>query len=588
VSGLPTVGRRLLAAGVAAALVLGLSPSGAGASTLFSKVPGEMAEARYAPVADTLPNGTVLVAGGYVLSGKPLKTADVFNPASGMFQRLAGELNEPRGEGASAVLPNGKVLLAGGYNFTPKGHPLKTAELFDPETNTFLKLSAEMATERDGPVAAPLPNGKVLITGGETEPSKPVKSAELFNPTTNGFEKLAGEAIAGRYLPAAVALPNGKVLIAGGGGEGFVRLKSAELFNPETNTFEALTGPTHELTEPREELAAVLLQSGRALLVGGFNSGKGLTSAELFSFETNTFETLSTELTEPREGPAAALLPDGRALIVGGYNPTLEPEASRYLKTAELTSVIPPTATTLPPTTVATAAATLNGTALTEATGVAYFQYGTSTAYGSSTPHQTIAAALTPRAVAANVAGLSSGMTYHFRTVVENIGGASFGADQTFTTLAAPSHPPFLSFACMCIPPRPVVSAVRESHSLWREGGKLTRISRKTVPVGTTFSFALNERAMVTFAFTQQASGRKVGGRCVAETKANRHTSACQRAVTRGTLTFAGHPGTNRIAFQGRLSATRKLRPGTYALVVMASTAAGHAAPARLTFTIIR
>jgi hypothetical protein len=118
----------------------------------------------------------------------------------------------------------------------------------------------------DAPAAALLPNPKALIVGGEGEPSGLLKSAELFNPATNTFEKVAGEALVGRYFPVAVALPNGKVLIAGGIGEGAVALKSAELFNPQNNTFEALVGPTEEMTEAREEPAAALLQDGRVLI----------------------------------------------------------------------------------------------------------------------------------------------------------------------------------------------------------------------------------------------------------------------------------------------------------------------------------
>jgi hypothetical protein len=142
-SGVP---RRALVALVAVATVAGAFTSGAWAAPVFSRLPGEMAEGRYAPVAATLPNGDVLVAGGYVEEQKPLKTAELFVPASGSFQKLPGEMVEPRGEQAYAGLPSGKVLIAGGFNYltSKTGNPLKTAEFFDPETNSFSKLSGEM------------------------------------------------------------------------------------------------------------------------------------------------------------------------------------------------------------------------------------------------------------------------------------------------------------------------------------------------------------------------------------------------------------------------------------------------------------
>jgi len=66
----------------------------------------------------------------------------------------------------------------------------------------------------------------------------------------------------------------------------------------------------------------------------------------------------------------------------------------------------------------------------------------------------------------------------------------------------------------------------------------------------------------VTFSFTQRVSGRRIGGKCVAQTEKNRDKSACLRTVTAGLLTFTGHSGTNKVAFEGRISTAKKLRPG--------------------------
>jgi hypothetical protein len=52
---------------------------------------------------------------------------------------------------------------------------------------------------------------------------------------------------------------------------------------------------------------------------------------------------------------------------------------------------------------------------------------------------------------------------------------------------------------------------------VWRAGTKLAAITKKRLPVGPTFSFTLNERAQVSFAFTQKLPGRKVKGNCVAK-----------------------------------------------------------------------
>jgi N-acetylneuraminic acid mutarotase len=553
-----------------AAFAMGLSGTTASAAPSFSKLPAEMNEGRYAPAAATLPNGKVLVAGGYNQTGIFLKTAELFNPETGTFETLTAEMAENREEAAYTTLQNGQVLIAGGYD----GSNLKSAELFNPTTNTFEKLTAEMNAERDGPAAALLHNGKVLIVGGYNETGSYLKTAELFNPETGTFEKLTAEANEARYAPAAATLPNGKVLIAGGYNETGNHLKTAELFDPETGTFEKLTA---EMTENRDEAAYTTLQNGEVLIAGGYNA-TSLKSAELFNPVTNTFEKLTTEMNTERDGPAAALLHNGQVLIVGGYN-EVEAGAARYLKSAEETTVTAPAVATTAASGVVIATATLNGTVLSEALSTAYFQYGTSTAYGASTAHLNVAASLGAEPVSASVAGLSPATTYHFRLVAENAGGVSYGADQTFTT-ASPPPAPVLA---------PTITHAHQSAATWREGNKLAQISHKRkVPVGTTFSFTLNEQASVTFNFTRHALGRKAGRRCVAQTRKNRKLKRCQRAVSAGTLKLTGHKGANKVVFQGRLSRSKKLAPGLYTLVIEATDSAGHSAPARLKFTIVK
>jgi hypothetical protein len=138
--------------------------------------------------------------------------------------------------------------------------------------------------------------------------------------------------------------------------------------------------------------------------------------------------------------------------------------------------------------------------------------------------------------------------------------------------------------------PAPVISAVHQSHSKWREGNRHATIAaRAKLPVGTTFSFGLNVAAQVTFTFTQSATGRKVRGRCVAVTKGNRSMHKCTRTATAGTLSFSGHAGTNKVSFQGRLSGSHKLKPGKYTVVIAAKGAAGKKSAAKhLTFTIAK
>jgi hypothetical protein len=133
-----------------------------------------------------------------------------------------------------------------------------------------------------------------------------------------------------------------------------------------------------------------------------------------------------------------------------------------------------------------------------------------------------------------------------------------------------------------------VLQDVRQSTTRWREGNRLARISRAGTPTGTSFSFSLNEQAQVSFSFAR-VGGRKVSGKCLAQTEKNRRKRACTRTVTAGSLTFTGHGGTNEVVFQGRISPLEKLKPGRYTVVITATNASGQRSqPVSLTFTIVK
>ena len=138
----------------------------------------------------------------------------------------------------------------------------------------------------------------------------------------------------------------------------------------------------------------------------------------------------------------------------------------------------------------------------------------------------------------------------------------------------------------------PVLSTLKESARVWRDGGALARMSahgtKKAPPVGTSFSFDLSEAASVTFTFTEPAGGRLAGRTCAAPSRSDAHGRRCARTITAGTLTFTAHAGLDTLRFDGVISRHVKLRPGSYTLQATASTAAGHSARQSLPFTIAK
>jgi DNA-binding beta-propeller fold protein YncE/PKD repeat protein len=137
--------------------------------------------------------------------------------------------------------------------------------------------------------------------------------------------------------------------------------------------------------------------------------------------------------------------------------------------------------------------------------------------------------------------------------------------------------------------PPPLVQNAHQSAARWREGNQLARISRGRTPTGTTFSFSLNEQAHVSFSFTRLLGGPHGADRCLARAHANVQRKSCNSTVTRGTLSFTGHSGTNNVVFAGRISRTNKLKPGRYELIITATNSTGQrSAPVSLSFTIAR
>jgi probable HAF family extracellular repeat protein len=110
--------------------------------------------------------------------------------------------------------------------------------------------------------------------------------------------------------------------------------------------------------------------------------------------------------------------------------------------------------------------------------------------------------------------------------------------------------------------PSPRLAQVRQSARRWRLDNRHPRPTGRRPPIGTTFSFNLNIPAMVTFTFTQQTAGRKVGGRCVAQTKRNRNLPRCLRTTSAGAFTLTGRRGANKVRLAGRGAWVLRARSG--------------------------
>jgi hypothetical protein len=317
---------------------------------------GDMAAARFDHTATLLPDGRVLIVGGLERNGVIQSSAELFDPATARFGP-AGKLQSRRGWGITAApLPGGRVLIAGGATASYCGAEcyLASAELYDPSTNSFVP-TGSMSVPRAGATALLLPNGNVLVVGGnEMSGLHSHATAELYHPQTGVFSPvgelptsdaapqlvllktgqvlvigrsgceiydpsasrfvLTGGMIAARAKFGAALLSNGKVLVAGGqvGGAYGDRVASTEIYDPASGTF--ATGPNLNYKRFKLAKTVLLLRDGRILVGGGHEQ------PEVYDVASRRFAVVNGHKLDGFLFSTATLLKDGRVLLAGGYS----------------------------------------------------------------------------------------------------------------------------------------------------------------------------------------------------------------------------------------------------------------------------
>jgi hypothetical protein len=138
---------------------------------------GTMTQRREYTTATTLPDGKVLVAGGFD-GGSSLSSADLFDPGTSGFV-ATGSLASARSHHTASALVDGRVVVTGGTNGVSF---LGSTEIYDPSASTFTAATGQnLVTPRDDHVATRLGDGRVLVTGGRSA-NGILSSAEIYTP----------------------------------------------------------------------------------------------------------------------------------------------------------------------------------------------------------------------------------------------------------------------------------------------------------------------------------------------------------------------------------------------------------------------
>jgi PKD repeat protein len=238
-------------------------------STWSAATPLNMA--RWYPTATVLPDGRVLAMSGEGSSGGYVPVPEIYNPKTKAWTMMAASASNPNTPNYPFmfVLPDGRVAFTGASEYDTitqildinsqiwstvdntilpgssavmyqPGKVMKSGEAADsgfsgPATSTTYVIdfnkptpawrkTANMAYPRSFENLTALPDGTVLVTGGDTtkngtNAATAVEAAELWNPITETWSTMASEQRPRLYHSIAILMPDGRVFVSGGGND---------------------------------------------------------------------------------------------------------------------------------------------------------------------------------------------------------------------------------------------------------------------------------------------------------------------------------------------------------------------------------
>ena len=285
----------------------------------FRLASGKLTLARAFHTATRLTNGEVLITGGVAGAGfLETPSAELYDLNSDRFYYSTAFMNHARAFHVATPLPDGRVLITGGT--VPSGgtsYSSKTAEIYDrnPSGSPLFKALPDMAVYRAGHTATRLSDGRVVLIGGNSTDLR----VEVYNPVTESFTLKQGVLKAARRGHTATLLEDGNILVMGGG------QRSAEIYLTTKDYFVWAAGyPQID----RRDHTANFTETGYVLFTGGAQGIAGDTqnplffhrTTEMYDPATGAFLGASPLLDEPRTRHRATTLANGDILVTGGAN----------------------------------------------------------------------------------------------------------------------------------------------------------------------------------------------------------------------------------------------------------------------------
>jgi hypothetical protein len=250
---------------------------------IWAQLPTDAFDARSYATGTLLASGVTLISGGVDATGMPLATGSLVNPTGAVrLTAIASPMAAARSGHAAAAAHfsdgDGAILFGG----LAKGSTAPVAERLVGQTFASYALGVPLPN-LVGATATTMPNGDVLILGGQADDGTVGPGGIVITPSTSPptVVQLANALSAGRVGHSATI--SGSDLVVCGG---------ADATGAPEGTCDVLDTSTYgikrtvALAAARRNHSAQLLETGDIVIAGGIDSsGKPLASIELFTHE---------------------------------------------------------------------------------------------------------------------------------------------------------------------------------------------------------------------------------------------------------------------------------------------------------------
>jgi len=268
---------------------------------------------------EALQDGRILIVGGHAKGARGINNIMLFNPVTLTW---TAQPASPLGRyyPTATRLPDGRILISGGFDMSGAANP--NVEVWTPPP---AGSSVGTLTKVGGPHPSGLyPHQWVLPDGRVLEVTS--RSTSILNTSTwtwTSYAKPKGQHGSGEgavLLPGSASGSTKVMLIGGlnGGKTSGKAVASVETFDAANPT--AGWTPMASLPQARAHMSPVLLPDGSLLGLGGNSTGNfggAIYPALRYNPASSSWETLASQVERRGYHSSGVLLPDGRVLSAG-------------------------------------------------------------------------------------------------------------------------------------------------------------------------------------------------------------------------------------------------------------------------------